>query len=67
MKLLLRTRPELAKIENSDGKTPLEIAEEKGHELCSELVNKYSFFLHGDPIEFFENIFYLSSPLDIDM
>nr|XP_022322626.1 arf-GAP with SH3 domain, ANK repeat and PH domain-containing protein 2-like isoform X3 [Crassostrea virginica] len=39
MKLLLRTRPELAKIENSDGKTPLEIAEEKGHELCSELLN----------------------------
>ena len=65
MKLLLRTRPELAKIENSDGKTPLEIAKEKGHELCSELVNK-KLFLHGDPIELFENIFYLSSPLDYD-
>ncbi|XP_055997602.1 arf-GAP with SH3 domain, ANK repeat and PH domain-containing protein 2-like isoform X3 [Ostrea edulis] len=39
MKLLLRTCPELAKIENSEGKTPLAIAKEKNNQLCAELLN----------------------------
>lgn len=39
MKLLLRTCPELAKIENSEGKTPLAIAKEKNNQLCAELVH----------------------------
>lgn len=38
MKLLLRTRPELAKIENSEGKTPLDIAKENNNQLCADLV-----------------------------
>ncbi|XP_061181257.1 arf-GAP with SH3 domain, ANK repeat and PH domain-containing protein 2-like isoform X2 [Saccostrea echinata] len=38
MKLLLRTRPELAKIENAEGKTSLDIAKEKNHQLCAELL-----------------------------
>ncbi|XP_062587717.1 arf-GAP with SH3 domain, ANK repeat and PH domain-containing protein 2-like isoform X3 [Saccostrea cucullata] len=38
MKLLLRTRPELAKIENAEGKTALDIAKEKNHQLCAELL-----------------------------
>nr|XP_034329447.1 arf-GAP with SH3 domain, ANK repeat and PH domain-containing protein 2 isoform X5 [Crassostrea gigas] len=39
MKLLLRTRPELAKIENSEGKTPLDIAKENNNQLCADLLN----------------------------
>lgn len=39
MKLLLRTRPELAKIENSEGKTPLDIAKENNNQLCAEMLN----------------------------
>jgi Arf-GAP/SH3 domain/ANK repeat/PH domain-containing protein len=38
MKLLLRTRPDLANIENKAGKTPLDIARENRFELCTELV-----------------------------
>lgn len=39
MKLVLRTQPELANTENSDGKTPLDIAKENNHETCVELVS----------------------------
>lgn len=46
MKLLLRTRPELAKIENSEGKTPLDIAKEKNNQLCAELVCVLRFYLY---------------------
>ena len=39
MKLMLRTRPDLANIENKAGKTPLELAREAGNQLCAELVS----------------------------
>lgn len=38
MKLLLRTKPELANIENADGKTALDIARDNGFQLCSDLL-----------------------------
>ncbi|KAK3088884.1 hypothetical protein FSP39_024982 [Pinctada imbricata] len=38
MKLLLRTKPDLAGLENSDGKTCLDIAEENGFQLCADLL-----------------------------
>ncbi|XP_076456923.1 arf-GAP with SH3 domain, ANK repeat and PH domain-containing protein 2-like [Babylonia areolata] len=51
MKLMLRTRPDLANIENKAGKTPLEIAREAGHQLCTELLKsaiagKKDLFVH---------------------
>ncbi|ESO83203.1 hypothetical protein LOTGIDRAFT_179801 [Lottia gigantea] len=39
MKLLLRTRPDLAKVENKNGETPLDVAQELNHQLCIELIN----------------------------
>ncbi|XP_064596881.1 arf-GAP with SH3 domain, ANK repeat and PH domain-containing protein 2-like isoform X3 [Liolophura sinensis] len=38
MKLLLRSKPEMVTIENKEGKTALDIANENNHELCSELL-----------------------------
>ncbi|XP_060068133.1 arfGAP with SH3 domain, ANK repeat and PH domain-containing protein-like [Ylistrum balloti] len=38
MKLLLRTKPELANVENSDGKTALDIARENDFQLCADLL-----------------------------
>lgn len=51
MKLLLRTRPDLANIENKAKQTPLEIAREAGHQLCMELLKsaiagKKDLFVH---------------------
>ncbi|XP_025088851.1 arf-GAP with SH3 domain, ANK repeat and PH domain-containing protein 2-like isoform X2 [Pomacea canaliculata] len=51
MKLLLRTRPDLANIQNKCGKTPLEIAMECNHQLCAELLRsamagKKDLFVH---------------------
>ncbi|KAL8610659.1 hypothetical protein ACOMHN_047228 [Nucella lapillus] len=51
MKLLLRTRPDLANIENKAGKTPLDIAREAGYQLCTDLVKsaiagKKDLFVH---------------------
>jgi len=39
MKLLLRTRPDLANIENTEGKTALDIANETSSPLCVDLVS----------------------------
>jgi len=39
MKLLLRIQPDLVNIEDSTGLTPLEVAKEKGHDFCVELVS----------------------------
>ena len=41
MKLMLRTRPDLANIENKAGKTPLELARDAGNQLCAELVSAW--------------------------
>ncbi|KAK6167781.1 hypothetical protein SNE40_021731 [Patella caerulea] len=38
MKLLLRTRPDLANIENKHGKTPLNVAQDMNHQRCTELL-----------------------------
>ena len=38
MKLLLRTKPDIAHIKNNEGQTALDIATEKGYQLCAELV-----------------------------
>lgn len=38
MKLILRTQPELANVENNDSQTPLDIAKENNHEICIDLV-----------------------------
>ena len=39
MKLILRTQPELATVENNNGHTPLDIAKENTHEICIDLVS----------------------------
>ncbi|BFZ21187.1 hypothetical protein BsWGS_24226 [Bradybaena similaris] len=51
MKLLLRTRPDLAKVENSAGKTPLDIARMNNFETCTDLLTaaltgKKDLFIH---------------------
>ncbi|XP_041360699.1 arf-GAP with SH3 domain, ANK repeat and PH domain-containing protein 2-like [Gigantopelta aegis] len=51
MKLLLRSKPDLANIENKQGKTPLEVAKDNDNQLCVELVkaalgNKKDLFAH---------------------
>ncbi|CAC5424560.1 ASAP [Mytilus coruscus] len=38
MKLILRTQPELANVENNDSQTPLDIAKENNHEICIDLL-----------------------------
>ena len=38
MKLILRTQPELARVENNNGHTPLDIAKENTHEICIDLL-----------------------------
>ena len=39
MKLLLRTKPDIAHIKNNAGQTALDIAAEKNYQLCAELVS----------------------------
>ena len=39
MKLILRTQPELASVENNNGHTPLDIAKENNYEICIDLVS----------------------------
>ncbi|KAI8764674.1 arf-GAP with SH3 domain, ANK repeat and PH domain-containing protein 2 [Biomphalaria glabrata] len=51
MKLLLRTRPDLAKIENNAGQTALDVARMRNFQTCVELLtgamtNKIDLFLH---------------------
>ena len=41
MKLLLRTKPDIAHIKNNEGQTALDIATEKGYQLCAELVSYF--------------------------
>ena len=41
MKLLLRTKPDIAHIKNNEGHTALDIATEKGYQLCAELVRYF--------------------------
>ncbi|XP_033727336.1 arf-GAP with SH3 domain, ANK repeat and PH domain-containing protein 2-like isoform X2 [Pecten maximus] len=38
MKLLLRTKPDLANVENADSKTALDIARDNGFQLCADLL-----------------------------
>ena len=45
MKLLLRTKPDIAHIKNSDGQTALDIATERNYQLCAELVSLTSVLL----------------------
>ncbi|XP_070209442.1 arf-GAP with SH3 domain, ANK repeat and PH domain-containing protein 1-like isoform X3 [Littorina saxatilis] len=51
MKLMLRTRPDLANIENKSGKTPLDMARDAGNQLCMDLLKsalsgKKDLFVH---------------------
>lgn len=41
IKLVLKTRPQLAKKANYSGKSPLDVATEMNHETCVELVRTY--------------------------